>query len=224
MRRASSASRADPQPSRGLGDFTPGPPTVRPSLPSPFQDSDRPNGARGSGDADLRRAGLARPRSRASSCAEGGLRRAISSGFRRIWVGWGGRIRTCEWRNQNPLPYHLATPQQRCALSSASRTGDPYSRFARHGQPEGSRGRAPMQRSMRGAVTTSRPISGAGAIGKDGNALFHDANFRAVFRDIPEAGRRIYGLVHTKTANRHLLGRGRVAIQRLAVTECSAVW
>ena len=26
-------------------------------------------------------------------------------------IGWGGRIRTCEWRDQNPLPYHLATPQ-----------------------------------------------------------------------------------------------------------------
>jgi hypothetical protein len=25
--------------------------------------------------------------------------------------GWGGRDRTSEWRNQNPLPYHLATPQ-----------------------------------------------------------------------------------------------------------------
>jgi hypothetical protein len=25
--------------------------------------------------------------------------------------GWGARIRTWEWRNQNPLPYHLATPQ-----------------------------------------------------------------------------------------------------------------
>ena len=25
--------------------------------------------------------------------------------------GWGGRIRTSEWRNQNPLPYRLATPQ-----------------------------------------------------------------------------------------------------------------
>src|SRR5688500_179335 len=24
--------------------------------------------------------------------------------------GWGARIRTWEWRNQNPLPYHLATP------------------------------------------------------------------------------------------------------------------
>ena len=27
-------------------------------------------------------------------------------------AGWGGRIRTSEWRNQNPLPYHLATPHQ----------------------------------------------------------------------------------------------------------------
>ena len=24
---------------------------------------------------------------------------------------WGGRIRTCEWRSQSPLPYRLATPQ-----------------------------------------------------------------------------------------------------------------
>jgi hypothetical protein len=27
-------------------------------------------------------------------------------------LGWGGRVRTCEWRHQKPLPYHLATPQQ----------------------------------------------------------------------------------------------------------------
>ncbi len=24
---------------------------------------------------------------------------------------WGGRIRTSEWRDQNPQPYRLATPQ-----------------------------------------------------------------------------------------------------------------
>ena len=24
--------------------------------------------------------------------------------------GWGTRIRTLEWRNQNPLPYRLAIP------------------------------------------------------------------------------------------------------------------
>ena len=28
-------------------------------------------------------------------------------------AGWGGRIRTSECRNQNPVPYHLATPQCR---------------------------------------------------------------------------------------------------------------
>jgi hypothetical protein len=27
-------------------------------------------------------------------------------------AGWGGRDRTSEWWNQNPLPYRLATPQQ----------------------------------------------------------------------------------------------------------------
>ena len=26
-------------------------------------------------------------------------------------LSWGGRIRTYEWRSQNPQPYHLATPQ-----------------------------------------------------------------------------------------------------------------
>ena len=28
------------------------------------------------------------------------------------WSGWGGRDRTFECWNQNPVPYHLATPQQ----------------------------------------------------------------------------------------------------------------
>src|SRR3954451_7893929 len=36
----------------------------------------------------------------------GGLRRLDNTD------GWGGRDRTSEWRNQNPLPYRLATPQQ----------------------------------------------------------------------------------------------------------------
>src|SRR4051812_23428757 len=31
--------------------------------------------------------------------------------------GWGGRIRTSAWGNQNPLPYHLATPQSACRKS-----------------------------------------------------------------------------------------------------------
>ncbi len=35
-------------------------------------------------------------------------RRAVSNSEN---IGWGGRIRTSVWRNQNPLPYRLATPQ-----------------------------------------------------------------------------------------------------------------
>src|SRR5579862_438707 len=35
--------------------------------------------------------------------------------------GWGGRIRTSEWRNQNPLPYHLATPQKHCRIAAGGR-------------------------------------------------------------------------------------------------------
>ena len=33
-------------------------------------------------------------------------------------AGWGGRIRTSEWRNQNPLPYHLATPHHGPAIAA----------------------------------------------------------------------------------------------------------
>ncbi len=37
---------------------------------------------------------------------------AGESKSRRSFVaGWGGRDRTCAWRDQNPLPYRLATPQ-----------------------------------------------------------------------------------------------------------------
>jgi hypothetical protein len=32
--------------------------------------------------------------------------------------GWGGRIRTSAWRNQNPLPYRLATPHPRLPLTA----------------------------------------------------------------------------------------------------------
>ncbi len=40
------------------------------------------------------------------SCVDSGAR--VNAGM----LGWGGRDRTSEWRNQNPLPYRLATPQQ----------------------------------------------------------------------------------------------------------------
>ena len=32
--------------------------------------------------------------------------------MRNKFDGWGGRIRTYGTRDQNPMPYHLATPQQ----------------------------------------------------------------------------------------------------------------
>ncbi len=31
--------------------------------------------------------------------------------MRNLNFGWGGRIRTYGTRDQNPMPYHLATPQ-----------------------------------------------------------------------------------------------------------------
>src|SRR5699024_5086888 len=34
----------------------------------------------------------------------------------RSFLGWGGRDRTCESRDQNPVPYRLATPQYDEAL------------------------------------------------------------------------------------------------------------
>ena len=41
--------------------------------------------------------------------------------------GWGGRTRTCKWRLQRPLPYHLATPHERLRIAEPacvpSRTG-----------------------------------------------------------------------------------------------------
>src|SRR5688572_10619092 len=45
--------------------------------------------------------------------------------------GWGGRIRTSEWRDQNPLPYHLATPQ-RPNSSSSGDSSSPRATKARH--------------------------------------------------------------------------------------------
>src|SRR5262249_53260874 len=46
--------------------------------------------------------------------------RGLKSRTRRV-AGWGGRTRTSEWRNQNPLPYHLATPHQAAFHAAAAR-------------------------------------------------------------------------------------------------------
>src|SRR5277367_129346 len=43
--------------------------------------------------------------------------------IRYLCDGWGAWIRTREWRNQNPLPYHLATPQ--CSLGSPPGSPEP---------------------------------------------------------------------------------------------------
>ena len=39
--------------------------------------------------------------------------------------GWGGRDRTSEWGNQNPLPYRLATPQRPNARNMVSQAVEP---------------------------------------------------------------------------------------------------
>jgi hypothetical protein len=38
--------------------------------------------------------------------------RKFTKAVKNAKVGWGGRDRTYECRNQNPVPYHLATPQK----------------------------------------------------------------------------------------------------------------
>src|SRR5438876_7463982 len=40
--------------------------------------------------------------------------------------GWGGRDRTSEWRNQNPLPYRLATPQLAVSGMAGVRPRNPF--------------------------------------------------------------------------------------------------
>ena len=44
------------------------------------------------------------------------IRRPDSGSANRYLLGWGARNRTWEWRNQNPLPYRLATPHGQIAL------------------------------------------------------------------------------------------------------------
>ena len=55
--------------------------------------------------------------------------------------GWGGRIRTSVWRNQNPLPYHLATPQ-----ASPGRPGSRDTHKAARAAPQYACGVIPRRR------------------------------------------------------------------------------
>src|SRR5437016_6274931 len=67
-------------------------------------------------------------------------------------TGWGGRIRTSEWRDQNPLPYHLATPQHPSFLPSAPmRMGGGRASYAASPTP-----RVPEKLVERGAVEAPR--------------------------------------------------------------------
>ena len=53
----------------------------------------------------------------------------LGQGAETLLVGWGAWIRTRGWRNQNPLPYHLATPQRFRHIARSART------IATPGQP-----------------------------------------------------------------------------------------
>src|SRR3954471_3173664 len=83
-------------------------------------DGDRPDEcvARSGGwqDQDSRRIDVDGTWAASGVSAGGGVWRAWPAGAgvataRQAEPGWGGRIRTSAWGNQNPLPYHLATPQ-----------------------------------------------------------------------------------------------------------------
>ena len=54
------------------------------------------------------------PVNKSTGAAISKLKRSLNFNFKKnnFKSGWGGRIRTLEWRDQNPLPYHLATPQE----------------------------------------------------------------------------------------------------------------
>ena len=69
-------------------------------------------------------------------------------------IGWGGRIRTSVWRNQNPLPYHLATPQPRPVRWHQRRTGNPTP-----AAPQGPSGRRQKEEAMRSRAISPCMIS-----------------------------------------------------------------
>ncbi len=50
--------------------------------------------------------------------------------------GWGGRVRTSAWWNQNPLPYHLATPQQHPAPKRPTRSERTIIKHLSAGNPQ----------------------------------------------------------------------------------------
>ncbi len=173
-------------------------------------------------------------------------------------AGWGGRIRTCEWRNQNPLPYHLATPQRCGPLGTRlTGTGVPISASREAGNrvtepvpktPVTAQGSASTARGEPARIGAARPrhrrprhhpgsrrrcavARGGVAAERGGETRVRPGRLHrtpvAEFRASPRScdrRRRIRPRRGAITGKTHLRGRGVVAIQRLAVTECSAVW
>src|SRR5271165_318568 len=78
-----------------------------------------------------------------------------------VETGWGGRIRTSVWRNQNPLPYHLATPQSAGNLSGNAVPGNQRARGAPPLWPR--RGERCGGADRRGAVGKKRKTAGPAA-------------------------------------------------------------
>ncbi len=97
-------------------------------------------------------------------------RRTVHRGHSPISVdGWGGRIRTSEWRDQNPLPYRLATPQRnrqrpdpdpRCSSWSLATSGERLRpRTTYPVQRRGRRSSASRARTSSGmAANTHEPV------------------------------------------------------------------
>src|SRR5690606_153181 len=71
--------------------------------------------------------------------------------------GWGARIRTWEWRDQNPLPYHLATPQRYTAATGSDRAR----RFRASGPADAQARRAQLRGRRRSQTRTLRYRSSA---------------------------------------------------------------
>ena len=66
--------------------------------------------------------------------------------------GWGARIRTWEWRDQNPLPYHLATPQHYRNLTDRGANAPQH---RRHIQAPGHESAPPTRHPRRNALRLS---------------------------------------------------------------------
>ncbi len=86
-------------------------------------------------------------------------------------IGWGGRDRTYECRNQNPVPYHLATPQRKPCLRAGDAAAGPCvprsrsrTRFRKpETQPSPTeRYRAKPASGCRASVATTRPAMSSG--------------------------------------------------------------